>query len=184
MRSIFASTLVFLFSVSAFADQCQWNDQSVAQRARAYLAYHMGPVYSYCEPCGDGQMSRIVYGRDKDNTVDKRAVHYRWINPSEARTSGAVGWEFVFNEGFSGVERRVDLAYLFVRAENGYVNVGALFRCTDNAFWNPSQVPTTGLPRGVSPYIGVDQAPRIVDDVTDTDFARSYEQRYPNDPRG
>lgn len=180
---VFLALSLIVGAGSAFADQCAWNDQSTAQRARGYLAYHTGPVYRYCEPCGDREMKRIVYGRDKEPTQDGRAIHYR-MQTSERPKPGETGWMFVFNEGYAGIERSEDLAYLFIRTEIGYVNVGARFSCVNNSYWNPQRLPNMGIPQGVSPYIPFDRAPQIVNDVTDDDFLRAYSVRYPDDPQG
>ena len=181
----FVVIALFFSNLSAFADQCQWNDRSVAQRARAYLAYHPGPIYKYCEPCNDAGMQRIAYGQNKEDTLDRRAVNFRWVS-RDAITPGALGWQLTFNEGFEGVERSVDLAYIFIRSEQGFVNVGGLIACTaERTIGNRGQdVIQRGMPTGVSYFITPERAPAITDDVTDTDFLRAYEARYPNDPRG
>ena len=176
---------MLLSSAPALADQCAWNDRSVAQRARAYLAYHPGAIYTFCEPCRDTEMKRVVYGHNKADTLDRRAVNFRWIGDAGARRPGAVGWEVVFNEGFAGVERRVDLAYTFVRSETGFVNVGSMFRCADSGYVGArrQRALREGLPSGVSYFLSPENV-QVSDDVTEADFMRAYEARYPNDAEG
>jgi hypothetical protein len=176
-------TLLFS-SLPAFADQCQWNDRSVAQRARGFLAYHPGPVYTYCEPCGDTRMLRVTYGHNKEDTLDRRAVNFRWVS-REQLAPNALGWEIVFNEGFPGVERKVDLAYTFVRSEQGFVNVGSMFGCASSGSGRARRLREIreSLPQGVSYFLSPSQV-QVEDDVTDQDFIRAYESRYPDDAEG
>lgn len=192
MRFFVVLALALSVSVSAFADQCSWNDRGTAQVARGYLAFHMGPVYSYCEPCGDRVMQSIHYGQDKEDTRDGRAVHFRWQDRTPP-SAGQVGYQFAFNEGLSitengrerSIERKVDLAYLYVKTPaGGFYNVGVLFQCTNNSYWNPERARNfRGLPQEVTPYILPNTVP-VNNDVTENDFMRAYEQKYPNDPRG
>lgn len=177
--------IAVLFGTSfAQADQCSWNNKSVAQRARQFLAYYPGAVYTMCEPCGDKTLSQVVYGQDKQDTLDKRAVHFRRQTGGDY-VAGEVSWQLILNGDFAdqGISREIDLAYTFIKGENGYVNVGTIFACLDNDFWNPEKLKTfSGNPQQVSPWLPLDHKTSV--DVSEDAFLDAYADKYPNDPKG
>ena len=181
-------TLLVLFVIFtgtlASADQCAWNNKSVASRVRAFLAYYPGSIYTYCETCGDAEMKSVYIGYDYEKTEDGRAIHFR--EQEKQTEAGDVVWMFSVNEAYAetGIQRDLDLAYTFIKTENGYLNLGARFSCLDNKFWNPNKDEDfSGLPEGVSPWIPLDQTP-VVEDVTESDYMDAHQEVYPDKPQG
>lgn len=176
--------VLVLFSSHAFADQCSWNNKSVAQRVRNFLAYYPGEVYTYCEPCGDTEMKSVYIGYDYESTLDGRAIHSR--QQMNQTASGDVIWQLKINEAYAqaGINREIDLAYTFIKTNTGYLNLGARFSCLNNKFWNPdSKEDFSGTPQYVSPWIRFNEVP-VVEDVNELDYMKAHELVYPDKPQG
>lgn len=175
---------ILFISFLAQADQCAWNNKSVASRARAFLAYYPGEIYTYCEPCGDSEMKSVYVGFDYEKTEDGRAIHFR--EQEKQNDAGDVVWMFSVNEAYEsvGIKRDIDLAYTFIKTEYGYLNLGARFSCLDNKFWNPNKDEDfSGLPQDVSPWIPLNKVP-VLEDVTQSDYMDAHQKVYPNKPQG
>lgn len=176
--------LVSVLSFTASADQCSWNNKSVAQRARNFLAYYPGQLYVFCEPCGDTEMKSLFMGYDYDKTQDGRAIHAR--AQMKQKANGDVIWQLKVNEAYAaaGIDREIDLAYTFIKTDHGFLNLGARFSCLDNKFWNPdNNADFSGTPQYVSPWIRFGKFP-VVEDVTESDFMDAHYQVYPDKPQG
>jgi hypothetical protein len=126
MKKIAVVFLMSLMSVSAFADQCAYNGRFVSQAARAILINH-DFIYQYCELCGDKSPKEFPIYSDNENTMDKKAIHFRDRGDDGA---GKRYWELVINEGYKdGSAASLDLAYTYILIGKSLVNVGAVLSC-------------------------------------------------------
>ena len=96
--------------LQAQADQCAWNNSSVAQNAKDILKEGMA-FRDWCEPCGEQEPSNI-------QVIQKIS----WSQPDPKYHQVTINGE------------DKDLAYLFVQIDDAFVNVGIKARC------NPTSV--------------------------------------------
>lgn len=126
MKKIALILLMFMMSVSAFADQCAYNGRFVSQAARAILVNH-DFIYQFCELCGDKAPQEYPIYSDNAQTIDKKAIHFRDRGDDG---QGKRFWEFEINKGYKdGSAQNLDLAYTYVHIGGSLVNVGAILNC-------------------------------------------------------
>lgn len=101
-----AASSLLLSTQSAHADQCAWNDEAHAAKAKAILA-KQPKVIAYCEPCGDKAPGEPVIARDVTVTTPQDAYREVSINGQP-----------------------VDLAYTFVQVSSTkYKNLAKMVGC-------------------------------------------------------
>lgn len=95
-----------LLGGTARADQCEWVAPAVAQKARALLEKHPKTI-AFCEPCGDKAPGEPAVAQAVDVRVPEQGLEEVYINGSG-----------------------VDLAYTYVKADDGhYRNLALLAGC-------------------------------------------------------
>ncbi|MBC87288.1 MAG: hypothetical protein CL677_08930 [Bdellovibrionaceae bacterium] len=180
-----------LFAGPVMADICSYNSKSVAQRARNFLAYYPGKVYTFCKPCGDQVMKMVYFGLMEPEDYSHDTHDNRAIKFGKREAGDTTYWQVVLNPGFGDSEREIDLAYAYVKhpEKEGYMNLGAMFSCINAADWgeNPETFNTSmalqDVDQPVYLYPGnfVDNGILgVADDVTDINFFDDFLIKYPD----
>lgn len=114
-----------LLGGTARADQCEWVEPAIAQKARALLE-KQPKVISFCEPCGDKAPGEPAVAHAIDIRVPERGLEEVYINGTG-----------------------VDLAYTYVKTDDGhYRNLALLAGCPATDV-SPSLAVDAETPNGV-----------------------------------
>jgi hypothetical protein len=109
-------------SSTARADQCEWIDEAVAQKAAALVRESLAFV-EWCQPCGDAKPSeRIAVASVEVRPADDPQFRELWVNG-----------------------KAVDLAYLFVPGEGDtFRNVSKVIGCPSTSVSTEIRIDTDG----------------------------------------
>lgn len=123
--------LLLVFTTTAFADQCAWNDMATSRAGKeiiksvAALNGQEASVYEICEPCGETVLKRFYLQGNTENL----SVKYQTPTMSEKLSRNEGMWEVAVTTQ-DGIEQSLDLAYTYVKVASGrYANVAALVGC-------------------------------------------------------
>lgn len=137
-----------LFTSIASADQCAWNDYTMAAAAReivknmAEVNGQEPSVYTYCEPCNDTAMTRVYLTRNEAAVRNQNPYHVnvqRMTSPitpdlatGAAPASSRAGlWQLTVHHDLeAGSLSRFDLAYTYVKiTTDRYANLAYVVGC-------------------------------------------------------